>query len=287
MLEKKYKIIKDSPPSISWGQYEKHILGEYKKLLENKAKDEKAFQDFFEKYPCMLPGSFGMLGESGHYPFAASVISQPNLVGLKTKKPDFMWIACDSGTVYPVLIEIEAPSKKWFVSSGKPSEKFNQAQNQLTDWKTWFSNPKHRLLFFDYYAVPSSFYDGKSVILLFVLIIGRRNEFDGKPELSEKRKHLEREHEFYMTYDRVQPSYKASDLLCCKVKDRKYKAMSVPATLRLGPVLSGDYCLIHDKESAVKKNSLISRKRKDFLIRRIPYWDNLGEIRSFHTRDFE
>lgn len=290
MFKKQYEIIKNSPPGISWEDYESHILKEYKSLLQNCPEDEKVFQTFFEKYPCMVPGTFGMLGESGHWPFAATLISQPEIVGLTTKIPDFIWIASDSMTIYPVLIEIEAPIKKWFTSSGKPSEKFNQALNQLTEWKVWFSRPEHRRLFFDYYAVSSYFYESRNVIPLYVLIYGRRNEFENKPYLNEKRKLLEREHEFIMTYDRLKPNYKSRDLFCCKVKNRQYFAINAPATIQLGPMVAEDYAIINDKENAVSNNELISKERKEFLIKRIPYWDEFGRKEdkgTMSTSDFE
>jgi hypothetical protein len=45
--------------------------------------------------------------------------------------------------------------------------------------------------------------------------------------------------------------------------------------------LGADYrFVINDKEDAVKKNILISEGRKEFLIRRMPYWDNLVRTRS-------
>jgi hypothetical protein len=290
VFEKKYEIIKERPLSISWEEYEKHIKEQYNNLLLKKPEDEKAFQHFFETYPCMLPGAFGLLGISGHYPYNATLITQPDLIGLTTKIPDFMWIACDSMTVYPVFVEIETPSKEWFVSSGKPSEKFHQAQNQLTDWDVWFSNPKHRLLFFDFYGVPSSFYERLSVVPLYLLIYGRSNEFQGKHEFNEKRKHLERKNEFYMTFDRLSPSYGARDILCSYVRHRKYYAKSVPATFELGPNLAEYYSSIYDKEKAVLKNDLISEKRKEFLIKRIPYWDDFGRKKDkgiMSTSDFE
>jgi hypothetical protein len=275
---------------ISWEEYEKHIKKEFNDLLINNPQEEKVFQNFFEKYPCMLPGAFGLLVESGHYPFNATVISQPELVGLSTKIPDFLWISCTSMTVYPVFIEIEAPHKEWFISSGQPSEKFIQAQNQLTEWNVWFSNPNHQMLFFDFYGVPSSFYKQRSIVPLYLLIYGRNSEFKKKPELNQKREHLQRDHEFYMTYDRLSPSYKASDLLCSYVKTAKYYAISVPATFQLGPNLAQYYSYINEKEQAVSNNNLISKERKEFLINRIPYWDLFGKSEQqgiINTGDFE
>lgn len=131
------------------------------------------------------------------------------MTGLTSKVPDFIWIACDSGTVYPVLIEIEAPAKKYFTKKGKTTEKFNQAHDQLAEWKAWFGHGNNQQLFFDLYQIPSSFSRGKKVRPLYVLIYGRREEFQRDAVLSEKRSQLSRNDEFIMSYDRLSPEYDA------------------------------------------------------------------------------
>jgi hypothetical protein len=77
------------------------------------------------------------------------------LQGLGTKVPDFMWIAADSGTIYPILIEIESPRKRWFTNQGKPNFEFTQAHTQLATWKSWFDSPTNRQLFLEYYQSQS------------------------------------------------------------------------------------------------------------------------------------
>lgn len=111
-FNKSYRIIKNCPKALEWDEYESIIIKEYRELLKTNIDDESAFQSFFEKNPCMLPSAFGFFGESGHVPFNNALITQPILTGLTTKIPDFLWIASDSCTIYPVFIEIEKPSKK-------------------------------------------------------------------------------------------------------------------------------------------------------------------------------
>jgi hypothetical protein len=133
MISQRYKITKSPTPAMRWKDYEQYLIRQFNNLLETHGDKEKRFQSFFEENPCMLPGAFSLNLKSGHYPFAGTVIAQPELTGLTSKIPDFMWIACDSGTVYPVLIEIEAPAKKYFTKKGKTTEKFNQAHDQLAE----------------------------------------------------------------------------------------------------------------------------------------------------------
>ena len=63
MLKKKYEIITDCPKSMDWDEYENKIVKEYAMLIKTKKSDERSFQDFFERHPCMLPGAFGFFGE--------------------------------------------------------------------------------------------------------------------------------------------------------------------------------------------------------------------------------
>ncbi|RAV08722.1 Shedu anti-phage system protein SduA domain-containing protein [Paenibacillus contaminans] len=274
---KKYSLDPHPPLALSWEEYEKRSLLEFNSLLETKGDKEKLFQTFFENNPAYLPGAFGIFGQSGHYPYAATVVTQPELTGLTTKIPDFMWLSCDSCNIYPILIEIEAPNKKWFTSEGRPHHKFVQARDQLTDWRMWFSNPNHRLLFYDYYGIPSSFHKGKAFKPIYVLIYGRRFEFENEPYLNEKRSSLTQNDEVFMTYDRIRPDIKARDMLCSKVKNQKYYAVSIPETIRLGPGVSSYYSLVIDKEGAVSKNKNLTVERSNFLLNRFSYWDAYGK----------
>lgn len=278
VFSKNYKIIENPPAPMGWDTYEKYLRVELDNLLNSSGDDEKPFQHFLEQHPCLIPGPFGLLGQSGHYPFGGTVISQPELTGLTNRIPDFMWIACNSGTIYPVLIEIEAPNKPYFVKSGKPNDKFIQAHDQLTEWRTWFANAKHQLLFYDLYQISESFRWGKSMRPIYVLVYGRRTEFENERYLSEKRRQLQRDDEFIMTYDRLYPEYKARYLLCSTVKGGKYRAKTIPPSLELGPNLSEYHSMIGNKEAVTEENQLLSKERREFLVSRFSYWDEYGKI---------
>ncbi|MGG2201401.1 Shedu anti-phage system protein SduA domain-containing protein [Paenibacillus validus] len=249
-------------------------------LLENNGEDESVLQSFFENNPSYVPGPFGLIGQSGHYPYAGTVISQPSLVGLTKRIPDFMWLSCDSCTISPVLVEIEAPNKRWFNKDGTPNHQLVQALDQLSEWKQWFSNPAHQVLFYDLFNIPSSFREGKALRPLYVLVYGRRSEFEGEAYLNQKRSTLARADEFLMTYDRIVPSSDASDMLCSKVKNGRYYAVAVPPTFTLGPALSQYHSLINDKADAVKNCKELSEPRKQFLLERLPYWDTYGKSKE-------
>jgi hypothetical protein len=288
IFNKSYQLEEGCPKSIEWEEYVKNVASEYLELLKNHSDSEETFQDFLERHPSMVPGAFGLFGESGHSPYNNALITQPKLNGLTTKIPDFLWIASDSGTVYPVFIEIETPKKKWFNGKGNTSADFTHAQTQLADWKVWFSNPNHQNLFFQYYDIDI-FIKGKSVCPQYVLIYGSNKEFKEKPESNMKRSQLTKDNEVYMTFNRLFPNYKAKNTLTCNVTDGKYLAKYIPQTFRLGPVYAEEMSKIEGKEDAIKRSS-IPKERKNFLISRLEYWDNFAKDRSLgiiNTGDWE
>src|SRR5262249_21186649 len=120
MLTTSYEIEKSRHGPLEWEEYEALLLKEWQDLLGMApAQSENIFHKFLEQHPCMLPGAQAVFSRpSADYPFLCAAISQPVLPSYRHRSPDFMWIAGDSATNYPVLIEIEAPTKKWFVQSG-------------------------------------------------------------------------------------------------------------------------------------------------------------------------
>ncbi|MFJ7649158.1 Shedu immune nuclease family protein [Lysinibacillus sp. NPDC097279] len=290
VLKKAYELVYDAPKAIEWDAYEKKVMDEYKILLKENADDERKFQEFFERNPSLLPGAFGIFGNSGHAPYNNALITQPLLQGLTTKIPDFLWLATDSLNIYPIFIEIEKPNKKWFRKNGQPTAEFTQAQSQLSEWKQWYDNPIHQSLFFQYYDIDREINNGRVVKPQYVLIYGSSiNEFEGKPELNRKRAHLPRENEVYMTFDRLTPEFKARNTITCQVKDRNYLAKYVAPTFELGPLYAKQLNRISKKVEAIN-NSLIDEERKGFLVSRIGYWEKLGSEQpsgSMNTGDWE
>ncbi|MBX3332360.1 MAG: DUF4263 domain-containing protein [Nitrospira sp.] len=276
-LDRTYKIEQPPFPAMSWEKYQAHVESEWKRLLASEdSRIEGRIQSFLEQHPSLIPGCFSLPLPSGHYPFPEAVISQPPLRGIRTKVPDFMWLATDSKTLYPVLIEIEIPSKRWFTEKGTPHSDLTQALDQLATWKQWFGVAENKALFLKTYKVPLDLQE-KAFHPLFVLIYGSRDEFKGKPGLNAKREYLQRPDEYIMTFNRLSPEPKADELMCVQlvesVGDSQYVAVSVPATLSLSPSLAEERALISNKAKAIQNNPLISPERKAFLLSRLDYWD--------------
>jgi hypothetical protein len=276
-LDKTYEILIDPPPPMSWEDYERHVIFEWSNLLNSgNNSDETSLHNFLEKHPCLLPGAF-YPQPSGHFPFPGAVISKPPLTGLGKKIPDFMWITSDSGHIYPVLVEIETPAKRWFTNKGVPHSKLTQALDQLTEWKTWFNTTENQALFNKLFQIPDVWLRYRTFHPYYILIYGNRNEFKDNPFISKKRAQLARSDEFHMTFDRLIPLNQSQQFICVSIKCNYYNALSIPPTLKLGPNLADYRSIIKNKESAVIKNDLITRERKEFLLKRIPYWDKWAQ----------
>ncbi len=275
MLEKSYKIEKSPDSPIAWERYSALVLKEWRKLLSSEdANSEGRIQAFLEQHPCMLPGADGLMGDtSSDCPFRCAVISQPVLPSYEKRIPDFMWMAGNSMYNYPVLIEIESPTKKWFVRTRKQSEDLTQAIDQLKEWKMWFTKAHNVQAFKEFYRLPDDFIGRRILKPVYILIYGRREEATKEPHLAEKRSFLAGDDEFLMTFDRLAPNTKLENMMCVSVKKEGYRAISIPPTLKLFPHEAKCHSVIKGKAQAIKGTPLLSPARKRFLTRRFTYWD--------------
>jgi len=279
-LKPTYQMETPPEPAMDWKVYERLILSEWDELLKRKtAPSEEEIQQFLEQYPSMVPGGFNLRGnESGHYPWLSGLISQPVLPSFDHHKPDFMWLSLNSETIEPVLIEIEAPGKSWWTESGQQTAQLTQALDQISEWKAWFDVPHNAAAFKEAYGLEREAPMKRHFRPSYLLIYGRREEAAIKPSFTAKRYHKAPEDVTIMTYDRLEPNPKAHQLVCMKVKNDNgnyvFKTISVPATFTWTPNLAGHRSRLTDFEKAINSNKHISEKRKAFLIRRLPYWND-------------
>jgi hypothetical protein len=274
------------PPPMAWDVYQEIIRQAWISLLGSDVQ-EREYQDFLERHPCMIPGPFGLIGTSGHSPYPSAVISQPVLPDFTRRVPDFMWFARDSETIYPVLIEIGAPSKPWFTGDDRPHSSLTQARDQITEWKKWFQIPLNVARLRDYYALELR---GENIRPLFVLIYGRRSEANRSPERQRRRSSLERNDEFLMTYDRLAPHEGAREFYTVRVERSGYRALFVPPTATNGPLLAHHRAKIMGKYIAVQNSPYFNDERRAFYLARLPYWDDWafnGQRGIIYTEDRE
>ena len=274
ILDRTYEMAQNPPSPLAWEDYEADLCSEWRRLLSaDKQSDERTFQAFLEQHPCMVPFPFSPGLPSGHNPLWAALITQPVLPDFHYKKPDFMWLATDSMCLYPILVEIEAPSKSWFTKRGQPTATLTRAMQQLTEWRTWFNEPVNVEKFKEYYHVERSMLQTRGFSPVYVLVYGRREEATRESSLAKQRRNMQRDHEFFMTYDRLSPGRNADQLWTIKGSPDHWEAVSIPPTTKLSPWLAERRACIGNREEAIRSNPLISKERAAFLIDRLAYWD--------------
>jgi hypothetical protein len=259
--------------SLSRTLHDEHaarIQAEWAALLET-AHSEDQVQDFLEQYPMLLPGATGDIGPGGHHgPLYGAVIRQAPLSGTQSNRvPDFMWITKASDIVTPICIEIETPAKRWFTNTGSQRAEFTQAQDQLADWRAWFKDADNERWFRRTY-LPDKFQD---LVLEphFVLIIGRRAEFDStdiatsSAERLSKRREWAREREHLRTFDSLQYDARLESEVSMTVHSNGQKTVhKIPATFSENSYAQGPF-LLGDPVAAIDRSDSFTRNRRSSI----------------------
>ena len=284
ILKKAYELVADAPKPVDENDYYREESNRYRLMLDQDL-TEKDYQSFFEQNPSFMPGSREVIGAaSSHWPIANALISQPSISdNEKIRRPDFMWIAKNSLCLCPVLIEIEKPSKKEFrLDSDVSRAQFNQALMQIKQWKPILNSTEGRQNFYKRFGI-----DEKRRQLKFtpqyVLVFGRRSEFEGDTWWTKIRAEEEEEEEEMadvrvMSFDRLDtPDRNAFDCITCKVKDGRFKVISIPPTFVYRPATIsaiGGYAMFDDFVSCIRTMNYVTEERKQFLIDRFEYWNS-------------
>lgn len=276
-----YEIASTPPPPMSWGEYEKIVSGEFASALESGA-SEATMHELFERHPCLVPGRHGLPLTAADAPFPTALISKPPLPSWAGPIPDFMWIASDSVTLSPVLIEIEAPTKPWFTKSGQQAALLTQARDQLLEWRVWFETSHNRDAFLKFYRIDEMLRH-RVFKPMFLLIYGRRSESHRTDALAQKRGLMQEDGVNVVSYDRLIPSEEASEYMCARIGKHGYTAVSVPPTMTLGPLFAVERSLLSGKEAATESNHYLSSGRKQFLVERFAYWDKWATLANKGT----
>ena len=272
---KDYKL-EAGPNRIGLAEYRDAANRRFLELLSSDPA-EKEVQLFLEKHPSMVPGPLSPYGGSGHFPLYCSLITQPELPGVPSYVPDFMWIARHSGAWFPTLIEIEKPGRKIFTGKGDPTSEFSHARNQLNHWRSWFNNPTNVHQFMDLYGI-STLWNTASMRLRMILVYGRRAEFEDKPGLRSIRDGLlPGTDEELMSFDRLGVNLLMEDAITIKSVGRgKYEAVSIPSLFATGPDLANRLLHVEGMSEALDRNGEIDEERREFLKRRILLLEKLG-----------
>jgi hypothetical protein len=257
--------------------YAGRIMSEFAELLADDP-TENAVQHFLEQNPCMVPGAWTPGSPSGHGPLYGALITQPPLHGFHSRIPDFMWLSTHSGAWYPAMIEIERPSKRVFTNAGIPSADFSQARNQFNQWKTWLDEPANVQLLIDQYGVASAIRSFRPMELHFILVFGRRAEFESSAQLSKQRGKLLSLPEELLSFDRLDADPKLRNAVTVKaIGGGRFEVVAVPETFSLSPSNAADLLVFDGLVDAIRLNSRISKERANFLEKRIEYWKHWAQ----------
>ena len=279
LSRKKYEIIKDAPKQIAWDDYYNKSLEDYENLLTNFSDDESCLQRFFEKNPAFLPGALELFGHSGHYPYMDALVSQPEIGGVFKRKPDFVWLANDSLTFVPVFIEIESPEKKMFNRDGTTTAKFNQALGQIHEWKFLLNQPLNIQMLYEYFNLPLDLRE-KTFTPQYLLIYGRREEYEGNKMLTGIRAAHKTDCIDIMSYDRLKPLIDCQQFVSCKVSGGTYKVLNISPTYRYRADCSEELLKMDGFYSKISQMEYTSEERKQFLMDRYQYWCEFGKLES-------
>lgn len=272
MLNKTYNLQVPSEPALDWDTYSHAVHEELDRLLISGDCDEKRYQQLLERNPSLLPWAYGTFGGGHHGLIHGTIISQPRLVGLVGRQPDFMYIARDSASVYAVLVEIESPCKRWFTAKGQPDAKLTQAITQLRQWKWWFQQPGNEAKFLHEYQVPINFQEHRRFEQRYILIYGRRAPLEASGYADHRSQHQMNDERF-VSYDHLTPAHELRNALTAKVDARGYRAISVPPTIKPGPFTATDHVVVRGKEAASREHPMMHAQRASFLEGRWSYWD--------------
>jgi hypothetical protein len=279
-----YEMSPAPPAIIGWEEYEALAAAQWQALLAaGGCADLPRIRDFLIKHPSFVPGATGALNPSRNEPCHSALLALSPLREWITAEdryrdvstvevPDFIWLAHNSEHLTPVLIKIESPGKKWFTDRGDPHDDLLRAINHLREWQDWLSQPRAITAFHANFDTPSSFRRHGKFRPDFVLIYGREGEFKERPRLARLRSQFQRNNQIVVTFDGLKAARDCAGYICISQRGDRFRALSIPPTMRLGPSIAGAWHGIDGFPDAVMANEWISPERKQFLIERLPYW---------------
>jgi hypothetical protein len=269
---------------MSWEEYERRTTDEWQAILNSQEEKPIAILDFLARHPSWVPGANGT-GGSGEDPEYWAVLAHcplrvwdrrldayRDVAGVSV--PDFTWLAYDAGKCTPILVAIGSPHHQWFTEQGEIHDDLVQAMNRLTQWRNWLNRPEGVLGFCANLGISWASRDRSLFRPGFVLIFGREHEFQGRPDLEQVRAGLPESDQLFLSFDDLKATRRCESYITITQTGGYLRALSVPATLRLGPSVAGSFCQIHGLSQAIAANHWLSPERKEFLSHRSAYWQH-------------
>ncbi|EPM7999745.1 DUF4263 domain-containing protein [Vibrio parahaemolyticus] len=154
----------------------KKLEEDFLKLLDEEH-GEQVYQEFLEQNSALIPREF-IQNHGLHFDLVMRKMSLA-----KDYTPDFFYMSKSSADWNLVLVEIEKPQSKYFKNEKHDLHgDFLAGLDQIARWRAWFDNSSNKDAFIngtiDPIRVPSSMRRNPCHIK-YVLVHGRRSEFEG------------------------------------------------------------------------------------------------------------
>lgn len=265
------------PMPVSWEQYESWLTVAWTRLLDSDP-TERELQDFLERNPCLLPGGGGGYRGGTHGPYGV-VFAESEIHGSTGSfRPDFMWITGNSAKVHPVMIEIEAPGRRYFTKAGDPTAHFSHAHRQVLDWKMWWTDPVNQQWFRRAFLDPIWDFKSRKIEPRYILIYGRSRETANDARSNLRRAELSQNDLEVMSFDRLQPSRDLQGIACVQRTSATARLRAVPSTFTTGPstMRYGKWLELPDLE-VFYSTPLWSAERARYVYDRFLHWQGIGK----------
>lgn len=258
------------------------IHKEYREILDTISQvasnqREKMMHEYLEGRALLLPGQNGLNSDSHHGPFASIFFSKLRLQGTFRRFPDFVFVTKTSVQLTVVFIEIEDPTKKFFNVNDDFTSDFNQALQQLEDWKIWLEDDANKTLLRKSLnqAIDHHMVGQLPIKAEFVLVYGRNSEYEGQANkirrLTEKSKYPYA----VMSYDRLHCSHYHSANITVRQDDNGFYAIEIDEDYNYNQINSSFHTHLRQKTDAVRKNKYKSDLQKENLIKEIELIDGM------------
>ncbi len=149
---------------------------EYLALLDKKER-EQVYQAYIERNTRLIPRDF----EQNHG-ISCGIVLRKLSFGADYKS-DFFYLSKSTVLWHAVHIEIEKPSSKYFKEGSNTFHPdFEHAMNQVVDWRAWLIRDNEAAFRSQMSALLIPTHMGRNPIEhKFVVVYGRRSEYDGNP----------------------------------------------------------------------------------------------------------
>ena len=191
------------------------VIDMYRSLLDEN-KGEQEYQAFLEENTSFIPRHF-VQNHGIHFDLVLRKlrISSDMIT-------DFVFLSKSSISWNYVMIEIEKPSSKFFKDGALSLHNdFRSGIDQIKTWQAWFSNPNNKVHFEEQLSFLKKPVRDAPVEIKYVLVTGRRSEYEGRREKIDLIKSYESPDFKIMSFDSLCENYENNNELYLGIRRNK------------------------------------------------------------------